>query len=449
MAKRNTRKPSARKRRKDIEEAVSKNYKVIIFILVALMIIITVLYFTGTLQVILDKYVFPPAQEEEDDQDANDNQNGNDGGGRDDADNQNGDDAGEGGQGGTGTGQGSTSLAGKNLTTTVDTLKDLVITFLDVGQGDCIILELPDGKNMIIDSGKTSNSNKNAISSFTAERGITTFDYLLLTHQDADHVGNMDWVIDTYEVKYIFRPNIKTTNSKLEDVENLPEDFNTGNSCDSNIYAQFMLSAYNEGCPVEIFYKDSDFTNTILYMEETYTYSFDFLTPTADNASDIKYSNANDYSPIVLFKYCETSIMFTGDAEEKNLGEYVLTYGNTYNVDILKVGHHGSENATTSAFVEAIDPEYAIIQCGAGNSYGHPHAEALNRLSGYDSNMIIYRTDNNGNIELTVEVDGTFDFVLDVEYDAVKNLIAGVKTSTSTTALKFDIILDDRRLKVA
>lgn len=433
MAKRNTRKPSAKKRRKDIEKVADKHLLPIIFILIALMIVLTVLYFTGTLQVILDKYIFPPSQEEEElgDDNTSDGESSSDG------------------QGGSTGGQGTTTFAGKNLTTTVDTLKDLVITFLDVGQGDCIILQLPDGKNMIIDSGDKSNANKQTIADFTETNGITTFDYLLLTHQDSDHVGNMSWVIDNYEIKYIFRPNIKTTNSKLEDVENLPEDFNTGNSCDSNIYGKFMLSAYNEGCPVEVFYKDSDFTNTILYMEETYTYSFDFLTPTADNASDIKYSNANDYSPVMLFEYCGTKIMFTGDAEKENLGEYVSTYGNTYNVDILKVGHHGSENATTSAFVEAIDPEYAIIQCGLNNKYGHPHAEALERLSGYDSNMIIYRTDNNGNIVLTIEADGTFDFALDVKYDAVKNLIAGVKPSTSTTALKFDIILDDKRLKVA
>lgn len=441
MAKRNTRKPSANRRRKNVEKVVKNNYKVIIFILIALMIVLTVLYFTGTLQVILDKYVFPSTQEEEDigdgdtsgDESSSDNQGGSSGGSQD----------------GSGDGQGSTSYAGKNLTTTVDTLKDLVITFLDVGQGDCIILQLPDGKNMIIDSGDESNANKQTIADFTEANGITTFDYLLLTHQDSDHVGNMNWVIDNYEIKYIFRPNMKTVNETYS--SQLPEEFNTGSSFTTKtaIYGKFMLSAYNEGCPVEIFYKDSDFTNTILYMEETYTYSFDFLTPTAEKASDIYYKDNNNYSPVVLFEYCGTKIMFTGDAEEKNLGEYVSTYGNAYNVDILKVGHHGSENATTSAFVEAIDPEYAIIQCGLNNKYGHPHAEALQRLSGYDSNMIIYRTDNNGNIVLTIEADGTFDFTLDVEYDAVKNLIAGVKKSTGTTAIKFDIILDDRRLKVA
>ncbi len=434
MAKRNTRKPSAKKRQKDIEDAVSKNYKVIIVILVALMIILTVLYFTGTLQVILDKYVFPPTQEEEDAS-----------GEGDDDKSENGDD----GQEGSGDGQTTTTVSGKNLTTTVDALDDLVVTFLDVGQGDCVILELPDGKNMIIDSGDTSNKNKETISNFTETKKIDTFDYLLLTHQDADHIGNMDWVLENYEVKYIFRPNIKATSSKVEGVENLPSDFNTGNNCDTQIYAKFMVSAYSEGCPVEVFYKDSDFTNTILYMEETYTYSFDFLTPTASNASDIKYSNANDYSPIVLFEYCDTRIMFTGDAEEKNLGEYVSTYGNKYNVDVLKVGHHGSENATTSAFVEAIDPEYAIISCGLNNKYGHPHAEALQRLSGYDSNMEIYRTDNNGNIVLTIKTDGTFDFAFDVEYNAETNLKPGVKKQTTTSALNFDIIFEDRRLKVA
>lgn len=428
MAKRNTRKPSANKRKKDMGDAVAKHYKLIIFLIISLIIVLTILYCTGTLQVILDKYIYPPSQEEEEKDD----------GGSDD----------QGGNAGD-EGQGATTFAGKNLTTNVDTLEDLVVTFLDVGQGDCIIIELPDGKNMIIDSGDTSNANKSAISSFTTQNGITTFDYLLLTHQDADHVGNMDWVIDNYEIKYIFRPNMKTVNETY--ASQLPEEFNTGSAftTKTNIYGKFMLSAYREGCPVEVFYKGSDFTNTIIYLEETYTYSFDFLTPTADNASDIYYNDNNNYSPVVLFEYCGTKIMFTGDAEEDNLGEYVSTYGNMHNVDILKVGHHGSENATTSEFVSAIDPEYAIIQCGLNNKYGHPHAESLQRLSGYDSNMIIYRTDNNGNIVLTIQNDGDFSFELDVEYDAVKNLIAGVKKSTSNSAFKVDIIYEDRKLRVA
>ena len=129
------------------------------------------------------------------------------------------------------------STAG-GYTTEVSTLKDIKVNFLDVGQGDAMIIELPDGKNMIIDSGDKSNNAKNAIKNFADSKNIQKFDYLLLTHADADHVGNMSWVIDTYEIKYIFRPNNYSDNSISS---SLPSDFNTktegGYVATSQVYA--------------------------------------------------------------------------------------------------------------------------------------------------------------------------------------------------------------------
>ena len=86
-----------------------------------------------------------------------------------------------------------------------------------------------------------------------------------------------------------------------------------------------------------------------------------------------------------MLEYMGKRIMFTGDAEEENIAEYVAMYSNTYNIDVLKVGHHGSSNATTQPFINAIDPEYAIIQCGEGNSYGHPHKTVLDMFYNYDN----------------------------------------------------------------
>ena len=83
--------------------------------------------------------------------------------------------------------------------------------------------------------------------------------------------------------------------------------------------------------------------------------------------------------------------MFTGDAEEEMLEEYVETYSNTNNIDVLKVGHHGSYNATTQEFVDAIDPEFAVIQCGLYNEYGHPHAQALQILKTHDENILAWQ----------------------------------------------------------
>lgn len=334
------------------------------------------------------------------------------------------------------------STAG-GYTTSVTTLKDLKINFLDVGQGDCIIIELPDGKNMIIDSGENKKAQE-AISEFTTNNNITSFDYLLLTHSDSDHVGKMSWVIDTYDIGYIFRPNKHSSNDISKD---LPSDFNYktegDKSNDKQAYAKFMVSAYNEKCTVEVFNKDSDFTNTIKYNDNEITYTFDFLTPVADR-DKIVYSNTNDYSPILILNYMDTKIMFTGDAEEKMIEEYIDNYGNANNIDVLKVGHHGSENATTTEFLQAIDPEYAIIQCGEKNKYGHPHAETLNRLVGYDSNMKIYRNDTNGLITLHVNSDG-FNFTMEND-DCTANLNPGVKESKTVDFQKY---LSNKQILVA
>lgn len=330
--------------------------------------------------------------------------------------------------------------------TTVQTLDDLQINFIDVGQGDCIIIELPDGKNMIIDSGEYSEA-KNAITEFTTANGITTFDYLLLTHQDSDHAGNMSWVIDNYNVKYIFRPNNFSDHSVSA---NLPTDFNYGVDggfeSTTKTYANFMVSAYNENCIVEVFCKDSDFSNNILYNNTTYSYSFNFLTPTASRA-EIVYGDPNNYSPLVMLEYANRKIMFTGDAELENLEEYVTTYGNTYNVDILKVGHHGSSNATTLDFVQAIDPEYAIIQCGLDNSYGHPHSETLDILSNHGGGVSVYRNDTNGNITLNITSSGDISFDLESD-DVSQNYTDG---ESMIINFNFDLFnyIDKRSLIVA
>jgi len=320
--------------------------------------------------------------------------------------------------------EGGLSSAGGH-TTTLNEFRDLEVAFLDIGQGDCIILELPDGKTMIIDSGD-SNSDQQVIYDYTTENNITTFDYLLLTHQDADHVHNMDWVLENYKVNYIFRPNVYSTHDYADSV---PDEFNPEITDDdatvstSKAYAEFLVSAYAENVPTEIVNKDSDFTNTIKVGEQTMDYSFNFLTPTAKK-SDVHYGNANDYSPIVMLEYAGKRIMFNGDAEEEALAEYIDTYGSQYNIDVYKVGHHGSENATTSEFLSAVDPEYAVIQCGFDNSYGHPHEVVLDRLKNHDSDMQIYRNDTNGDIILEINPSGQIFWQFESS-DMSNNLLSG------------------------
>lgn len=302
----------------------------------------------------------------------------------------------------------------------------LQVNFLDVGQGDCIIVELPDGKNMIIDGGDT-NSDQQVIADFMRNNDILYFDYMLATHSDKDHVANLDWVLENYAVRYMFLPSIRATDETAAD---LNEDFNPdlinkGAYEDSETYADFMFAAYNEGCKYEFFNKNSDFSNTIKVGEEEKSYLFNFLTPTA-KIGEIVYSKANNYSPILMLEYAGKRIMFNGDAETDVLEEYIEQYGNEYNVDVLKVGHHGAENGTTSEYLSAIDPEYAVIQCGHGNTHDHPRKECLDALIGHDGGVAIYRNDCNGTITLTISPSGEMAWDMQ-QWDMSNNLLPGIE----------------------
>ena len=358
-----------KKQKKKLNKFALSNWKVIVVLLIIIVLFAVFAYYMGWIDLLINKF-------------------------RDDDD-------------------GGYSTAGGHVTE-VNSFGSMQVNFLDIGQGDCIIIELPDGKNMIIDSGD-NNADQKVIADFTKANNITTFDYLLLTHQDEDHVGNMDWVFENYSVKYVFRPNVYSDDPISSGV---PESFNpvitdpNAKISTTEEYAKFIVSAYNEGCTTEIVNKDSDFKNTLKCGEETLDYVFNFLTPTAEK-SNVHYKINNNYSPILMLEYSGRRVMFNGDAETAVLNEYVDAYGSQYNVDVYKVGHHGSSNATSSKYLSAIDPEYAVIQCGLGNKHDHPEKSVINMLLGHDSNMNIYRNDTNGNITLTISASGEMSWSFD------------------------------------
>lgn len=329
--------------------------------------------------------------------------------------------------------------------TNVSTLKDLKIHFVDVGQGDCIIIEFPDNKKMIIDAGNSNTSVENAIKETCTNLNITKFDYLLLTHQDADHVGSMDYVIENYEISYIFRPNVLSKYSgsyKNITLSSLPQELiggkdksDGGTPSTTQSYFKFLVDSYLENCDIQTFNKDSDFTNSITYDNINYSYTINFLTPTSDRNS-IAYDDANNYSPIILLEYCGKKILLTGDAEEAVETEFLNYYNNTisdYNVDVLKVGHHGSLSSSSNNFINAINPEFSIIQVGYNNSYKHPIKSTLNRLNSFGN---IYRNDTNGNITLSISTTGEItesSFQLE-NSDCSDNNLSGEELVTARTS---------------
>lgn len=301
--------------------------------------------------------------------------------------------------GGIGTGTGQED----NPYVTGDTLQ---MTVLDIGQGDCIYIAFPDGKNMVMDIGSEfgSTSPWEHANEFLQERNVTQIDYLFITHGDYDHIRDAKKLLDNYEIKSLYMP--------LEKAQ------------DSNTWLDLLEAAENEtytdgnGKTVEAAYNNNVGAYTISGENwEMKCYSFD----EADYPSGTNAEKINAVSPMCLLEYAERTIVLTGDANEMT-EEYVLSKGYLDNIDtdILKVGHHGSKSSTTQAFLDKIDAEFAIISTSGTREkpqekYTHPHPDLLARLDNYtdavpdaDFNGFrqVYITGSDGDITVTIGENG-------------------------------------------
>lgn len=301
--------------------------------------------------------------------------------------------------GGIGTGTGQED----NPYVTGDTLQ---MTVLDIGQGDCIYIAFPDGKNMMMDIGSEfgSTSPWNHVNEFLQAKNVTQIDYLFITHGDYDHIRDAKKLLDNYEIKSLYMPLDKAQDSKtwLNLLEAAKEETYTsedGKTVDAeynNNVGAFTISGENW---------------------EMKCYSFD----EADYPTGTDAKKKNAVSPISLLEYADRTIVLTGDANEMT-EEYVLAKGYLDNIDtdILKIGHHGSESSTTQAFLDKIDAEFAIISTSGtreepNTSYTHPNPDLLARLDGYtdavpdaDYNGFrqIYITGSDGDITVTIGENG-------------------------------------------
>lgn len=274
-------------------------------------------------------------------------------------------------------------------TATVSELRDVEVYFLDVGNADCIFFVLPDGKRVLVDAGDSKTEYNESMVNFIKGKVVNdTIDLVIATHAHEDHIGGMPDIFEAFEIKKVYRPYVKYTGSKY----NFSDDFNKGSidfTCSTNIYGEFLNLISNEKygdnnipCEYEFFNYQSDFAMNIVCGDISTKYTFDFLTPTSI-VENINYDNANNFSPFIKFEYQDFSIMLTGDAEEEVITELLNKYSDDYDyldVDLLKVGHHGSTTSTTSELIDVLKPEHAVILCGE-NSYGHPSQEVLQLLN--------------------------------------------------------------------
>ncbi len=305
---------------------------------------------------------------------------------------------------------------------------DLQVHFIDVGQGDSILILFPDGDNMLIDCGSADRSNvcKESTLAYLDTYLDTTINHLMLTHTDLDHVSYLDEVVDLYQVDNIYMPNILASNDDVADASvpaSFTDMFDDEDTIETVAYASFFVGAYNEpDCNIVLNEDSDESTNTIKI--ETTEYTLTFYCPTASYYDTTDLSSAeekNAVSPIGILEYDGFRVMFTGDSNEINEEDFVeRMHGSDVNCDVLKVGHHGSSSSSISSFLDMVDCEYAVISCNEdGNSHEHPRQDALDRMT--DRDMDILRTDNNGNIVLVI--NDTMEFLTEKPVDQAVNQI--------------------------
>lgn len=315
---------------------------------------------------------------------------------------------------------------------------ELQIHFMDVGQGDGILILFPDGRDMLIDCANYNNSStvRGEILDYMDDY-VTDgqLDYLMLTHCDSDHVYFMDEVLEEYQVDNVFMPNVLATHDKVAEAD-IPQErlalFTDEDTIATACYADFFIAALTEpDCTVTLNVDADEDSNSVVITDGerqsdgTYdgaTYMLTFYCPTAEYYAESDLSSAeekNAISPVGVLEYNGFRIVLTGDSNEINEPTFVDRIGGQLDCDVLKVGHHGSETSSTEEFLDAIDCEYAVISCNAaGNTFHHPRQTTLDRF--IERDMTVYRTDNNGNIVLTV--GETLTFTVEKEVDASVNL---------------------------
>ena len=241
---------------------------------------------------------------------------------------------------------------------------NMIVTYIDVRQGDSTLIQLPYNRGVIlIDTGGVKNYIDNTVNERVGENivsylnslGINKIDYLILSHGDFDHIGNFYIIQNKINIK-----NVVFNCAEFNDLEkDIIKNINSYCSCIDRI----KLNGY----------------------------VFSFL-------NTKKFNNENDNSSVIYFNYFNYKFLFMGDAGVEKEKDILDKY-NLSNVDVLKIGHHGSKTSSSKEFINEINPNYSIISVGKNNRYGHPNKEVLNNLS----NSKIYRTDQDGSIMFKIK----------------------------------------------
>lgn len=234
----------------------------------------------------------------------------------------------------------------------------LKVHYIDVGQGDSILIQNKN-LNMLVDGGTRESAEK--LLSYLKSNNISTLDYVVATHPHEDHIGSLDDVINNFDIKNVWMPK---------------------KSASTKVFSDLAQAISNKGLKAE----QPEVGSSVKLADANIT----VLAPVKDD-----YTDTNDWSIGLKVEYKNNSFILTGDAESTSESNILETNLNL-KADVLKAGHHGSSTSTSEQFLAKVNPTYAVISLGEGNSYGHPHTETLQKFK--DNNIIVYRTDRNGTI---------------------------------------------------
>lgn len=266
----------------------------------------------------------------------------------------------------------------------------LEVVFLDVGQGDAIFVSMPDGSNIFIDGGSSSQKGiyDKILEPFFKYKGVRKLDFLFITHGDEDHCNGWSYATEKLRddaLTYI--PRIENVVLNAWDYENVMSS--------EDVSSLSFLNGWLD-CDAVL----SDCVGTV------YRFGDCSLTSLNDCEKIYGTESENDNSIVLLLRYDDYSILFTGDVtseREEMLAGRVAECG-VRSVSLLKAAHHGSRYSTSVDFLQSIRPGAAVISCAARNSYGHPHGETLERLDA--SGAKVYRVDECGAVTAWIDAKG-------------------------------------------
>jgi competence protein ComEC len=240
--------------------------------------------------------------------------------------------------------------------------QDLTVAFLDVGQGDAILIDTAGDRQILIDGGP----NKKVLSELSKilpfyDRSI---DVVIATHPDQDHIGGLLDVLERYKVNLVIEPGLESATAVYKGLENLIEE----KGVKKILARRGMKLALSDGAYLLVLFPDRG----------------------------VSGMDTNDASIVAKLVYGDTSFLLTGDSPQKIENYLASIDANRLKTNVLKLGHHGSKTSSSETFLGYANPDYAIISAGKDNRYGHPHQETLDILKRFEIKTL--RTDKLGAI---------------------------------------------------